>query len=74
MDPRVALHLPEDDRGRRAMLENDWAKGVKLDVKWHPIPHESHAALDAASMVAFIERWIHGSSPRMTGRGGHVGE
>ncbi|UZJ40909.1 hypothetical protein OO006_11200 [Prosthecochloris sp. SCSIO W1101] len=50
MDPRVALRLHEDYRGRRAMLENGWAKGVKLDVKWHPIPHESHAALDAASM------------------------
>ncbi|PWW81658.1 hypothetical protein CR164_09635 [Prosthecochloris marina] len=36
MDPRVALRLPEDDRERRAMLENGWAKGVKLDVKWHP--------------------------------------
>ena len=36
MVPRVALRLPEDDKERGAMLENNWEKGVKLDVKWHP--------------------------------------
>ena len=29
-------------------------------------PAESHAALDVASMLALIGRWIPGSSPRMT--------
>ena len=38
MDPRVALRfLPEDDGKGGATPENDWEKGVMLDVKWHPI-------------------------------------
>ncbi len=30
------------------------------------VPVESHAALDATSILAFFGRWIPGSSPRMT--------
>ena len=32
----------------------------------HTFQAESHAALDAASILTFIGRWIPGSSPRMT--------
>ena len=37
----------------------------RLSVAMHKFPAESHAALDAASILTFIGRWIPGSSPRM---------
>ncbi|UZJ40933.1 hypothetical protein OO006_11330 [Prosthecochloris sp. SCSIO W1101] len=44
----------------------------RLSVTMHVFPVESHAALDATSILAFFGRWIPGSRfacPRMTGKG-----
>ncbi|UZJ39248.1 MULTISPECIES: hypothetical protein [Prosthecochloris] len=38
----------------------------RQSVTMHTFQAESHAALDAASILTFFAKWILGSSPRMT--------